>query len=219
MAADESGATLNINTLMPVHFTTGYAVAKPGGLVVDATEFTPQVLKNFAELHRGEVGYVGTWSHEGKVYLDLTTIIPERALAVKTAQKWNQLAIYGFAHGGELVETTLALKGPTGQKGRDQLAAMTTKHAPNLYRLTRQRNIYKPGSTLKAVVLPTCQARLERTAWRSRLRGISSIRRSTSRRRCLRIETISRADYSIRPANRPWRLPRSQLHRWVTHNH
>lgn len=73
----------------------GYAVAlRPFVTVTDAAD----------ALARGEVSYVGGWTDTvtGKHWLDAVVIIRDLQLALQTARKADQLAIWDFGAGAEI---------------------------------------------------------------------------------------------------------------------
>lgn len=106
----EGGATVSpLDPFAPAP-TTGYVVALAGAerviplasLTVDAV--TTYVIDNAAEIAHTPGVFVGAWVNEGQVYLDLSTVIEDKATALETGATNAQLAVF---HLDTLTEVTL----------------------------------------------------------------------------------------------------------------
>jgi flagellum-specific peptidoglycan hydrolase FlgJ len=124
------GATIDPHTLQPVELKDGFVVSRPGGMVVDQAKFTPALLERFAQEHADNGGLVGAWVDNGKVYLDVSDVVPDQETAMKMGAQSDQLAIYDVA-GGKAIDvpkaestqydryyhgTGSAFESPTGDK-------------------------------------------------------------------------------------------------------
>lgn len=104
--------------------TKGYMVAKGGtkGAILDADEFYdpvkgPEALGNFLKTYKKDLAgesYLGLWHNEadGKVYLDVSDNIMDRATAVSEGRKRDQISIWDVANFEE-IDT-----GGTGKLGK-----------------------------------------------------------------------------------------------------
>lgn len=50
----------------------------------------------------GGVPHLGAWVHEGKVILDVTVVVPDRAAGIELGRKMGQVAVYDLASGEEI---------------------------------------------------------------------------------------------------------------------
>lgn len=86
----------------------GYAVALKGHeLQLKAAQATPARVMSWIMEHVGaakEAGAtcVGTWEHEGVIYLDAVAVLDDETQAVEMAQDHQQLAIYCLHEGREI---------------------------------------------------------------------------------------------------------------------
>lgn len=100
ITAEQGGGTFYAGTLQPFTPEDGYAVGI-GGAAFPAEAFTAEVaawlLAAVAAEYRTQ--FVGTWLHEGKVYIDAVRyFLPdERVKAEVVAINAGQLAIFDFA--------------------------------------------------------------------------------------------------------------------------
>jgi hypothetical protein len=94
-----------------VHHTRGYYV---GGIVptsvvpvAGGTENLAESLARFANQHRRDIGavystYIGTWVHEGNVYIDASEWTPTREYAQNIGRERGELAIWDCRSGNEV---------------------------------------------------------------------------------------------------------------------
>ena len=92
--------------------TEGYMVAKPPSYskVVDETDFFDpitgrKILSSYMKEHKSDLAgtaYMGTWVHEGKVYLDVSENILDRAEAIRLGVERNQKAIWDVVNETEI---------------------------------------------------------------------------------------------------------------------
>lgn len=110
---------LSINMVSGVKPTTGFMVAKPPEFsrIVESADFFDKVkgrkiLSDYMKANKKDLAsgknFLGTWLNEGKVYLDVSENILDKATAVRLGQERNQLAIYDVAGNDEI---------PTGGTG------------------------------------------------------------------------------------------------------
>lgn len=89
--------------------TKGYMVAKPPsfGRVVSKEDFYDkdkgfQILRDYMRTHKEELAtgkhYLGTWEHEGKVYLDVSENIMDETEATSLGRERNQIEIWDVAN-------------------------------------------------------------------------------------------------------------------------
>jgi hypothetical protein len=71
----------------------------PLDLAVPIEEF---IRRNKALLVEDASLSIGTWDHEGKVYLDLSITVSDRETALQLGQRFGQLAIYDLSNGEEI---------------------------------------------------------------------------------------------------------------------
>lgn len=95
--------------------TSGYMVAKGGskGAILDADDFYdpvkgPKALGDFMKQYKRDLGsgksYLGLWHNkeDGKVYLDVSDNITDRAKAVSAGKRRNQISIWDVANFAEI---------------------------------------------------------------------------------------------------------------------
>lgn len=104
------GATVSIVTGVPTP-TSGYAVSLPGhervGRITDTHRNSIRLYVATRKTLLSRPGrYLGTWIDEGRLYLDVTEIYPERAVAEHYGAEREQLAIYDLAAGESLYAVT-----------------------------------------------------------------------------------------------------------------
>lgn len=99
IAIHEGGGTFSTTIGDFVVPDRGFAVSGGfPGLVLTYSEFEEATVADWiAELPTVE--YIGCWAHEGKIYIDVTDIIANRAYALALAKHRNELAVYDFATG------------------------------------------------------------------------------------------------------------------------
>lgn len=100
----DGGATVSLSgEPLPDH---GYLVSDDGGETVALQDFTEETLQDFTRRHAyqlsGAGAYLGTWVHEGTVYLDVTRHWFGRDVALTHAAQQNQLAIWDVANAEEI---------------------------------------------------------------------------------------------------------------------
>jgi hypothetical protein len=104
LANRANGYSVDVNGDVP---TDGFMV---GGLVpaeiIPETLITVDDIRSFIifhyfRLHNANT-YVGVWTHEGNVYIDLSRKITVREEAMRQARNRNEIAIYDVAHGEEI---------------------------------------------------------------------------------------------------------------------
>ena len=88
------GATINTYTGEPISQDSGYVVALPNAeLILTEDDNWLSGLKRYVrKLRRGE--YLGTWLHNGKLYLDSSIIVEDRKIAQRLAERYEQLAYF-----------------------------------------------------------------------------------------------------------------------------
>lgn len=90
--------------------TTGYVVALADrGFKLDKGEATDSFVlaiwawvKKVQRRASYESCFVGAWTHEGDLYLDVVKIFQDKALALELAERTGELAIYDLAAGAEI---------------------------------------------------------------------------------------------------------------------
>lgn len=97
------GATLAADGTSPV---TGYAVALPGCERVVTPDRLPAELVTYLQDHADDLSrpgaHLGTWAHDGSVYLDVTLVLSDLAPALNLARSSGQLAIFSLSDGREI---------------------------------------------------------------------------------------------------------------------
>lgn len=110
---ENGGASFNLVTgeLNP---TTGYMVAIQGHekIVPNVTseKQLQYIISDFIREHAiilasgisNEGNFIGTWLHEGNLYLDVSCNVSNKADAIKVAKEGNQLAIWDCANNCEI---------------------------------------------------------------------------------------------------------------------
>lgn len=110
---ENGGASFNLVTgeLNP---TTGYMVAIQGHekIVPNVTseKQLQYIISDFIREHAiilasgisNEGNYIGTWLHEGNLYLDVSCNVSNKADAIKVAKEGSQLAIWDCANNCEI---------------------------------------------------------------------------------------------------------------------
>jgi len=111
LTQDWGGLSINmVDGSLP---TGGYMVSKPPefGIIVDAGDFGdpvkgPKILSDYMKQHKKNLvtgkNYLGTWLHEGKVYLDVSENIQSRLEATRVGRKRNQIKIWDVANQEEI---------------------------------------------------------------------------------------------------------------------
>jgi hypothetical protein len=101
------GATVSVTTGQSPD--SGYAVSLPGFeySVQSWTKRSNEALVfAYVDKYRAKLAqpghYLGSWVHDGRLYLDITRVIPELAQAIKLGREGNQLAIYDIRNEREL---------------------------------------------------------------------------------------------------------------------
>lgn len=95
--AANGGGTFEAGTLLPFEPTDGYAVAIAS--VARLSVHTPAAqLVDTARRVAQEYGssFVGTWVHEGYVYVDPVQYVRDRERAIRIGREHGQQAIYSF---------------------------------------------------------------------------------------------------------------------------
>lgn len=117
---ESGGGTFDIVTLDAAALPSGYVVALEGrGEIIPADLSQPSRDAFYAYFwdaqqqaaaapSEWDTRYVGTWVHEGKIYLDIVEHYTDRAYAIGCGQVNNQIAIWDVANGCEI---------PTGGTG------------------------------------------------------------------------------------------------------
>lgn len=111
LAADtkkNGGATINMRTGQSLGGAPMYAISVPvaPGTVVNGYS-TPADLKAFTEKNAkwliDRTGYsLGTWYHEGKTYIDVSTTVPWRDYAITLGKEYDQMSIFDLANFEEI---------------------------------------------------------------------------------------------------------------------
>lgn len=137
---------LSVNMVDGSEPTKGYMVAMGGtkGAIMDADEFYdpvrgPEALGSFMKSNRelSEGSYLGLWHNQadGKVYLDVSENIMDRATAIDAGRKRDQISIWDVANFEE-IDT-----GGTGQLGKAVAGSETA--GPEVDDGSRDRRIRK----------------------------------------------------------------------------
>lgn len=101
-SARGEGITISIRGDKP---TSGfvYAPSKTTEFSVPAESFTRATLEEYVNKHYNELqksgNYIGLWPDEGKIYMDISRVVPDESQAVKGAIDSQQLAIYDIGTG------------------------------------------------------------------------------------------------------------------------
>lgn len=122
LAADtktNGGATINMRSGQSLGGVEMYAIALPvaPGMVVNGyptgADLKAFTMKN-AKWLLDRTGYaLGTWYHEGKTYIDVSTTIPWREYAVTLGKEYDQISIFDLANFEEI-----PTGGTSGKSGR-----------------------------------------------------------------------------------------------------
>jgi 2',3'-cyclic-nucleotide 2'-phosphodiesterase (5'-nucleotidase family) len=122
LAADtkkNGGATINMRSGQSLGGVEMYAIALPvaPGMVVNGyptgSDLKAFTMKN-AKWLLDRTGYaLGTWYHEGKTYIDVSTTIPWRDYAVTLGKEYDQISIFDLANFEEI-----PTGGTSGKSGR-----------------------------------------------------------------------------------------------------
>jgi hypothetical protein len=100
------GGTFDPKTLNE-YSGSGYGVGgvEPGTEMY-VEQFTPQSVQSFMREHEATLSqpgmHVGTWVEDGKVYLDISQVVPDMDDALKLAAQRGEKAIYSFASGDSI---------------------------------------------------------------------------------------------------------------------
>lgn len=125
---------LSVNMIDGSEPTSGFMVAKGGtkGAIVDADEFYdpvrgPEALGSFLKTYRDDLtggSYLGLWHNQadGKVYLDVSDNIMDRATAIREGRKRDQISIWDVTNFEE-IDT-----GGSGQLGKSASGDPTAGH-------------------------------------------------------------------------------------------
>ena len=88
------GATLTKDAEI-ASFNAGFMVSLPGFETISTLEdFNEKTFKAYCRIARKKKAYFGLWMDDGKIYLDVSIKINDKATARKIGKKNNQLAIY-----------------------------------------------------------------------------------------------------------------------------
>ena len=123
LAADtkkNGGATINMRSGQSLGGVEMYAIALPvaPGMVVNGyptgADLRTFTMKN-AKWLLDRTGYaLGTWYHEGKTYIDVSTTIPWRDYAITMGKEYDQISIFDLANFEEI--PTGGTSGKSGKK-------------------------------------------------------------------------------------------------------
>ena len=85
----------------------GVSIYPEFSVIVDSP-LTAETLKGFYAEHNWLLAEypelaVGTWVHEGKVYLDLSVVVPTKDHALCIAKRYSQVAIWDFKNNKEVL--------------------------------------------------------------------------------------------------------------------
>lgn len=102
---EEGGCTYNTHGGRPGPVTHGVACANPEHAqyerIVPLEEFNVAAVQRYLWEHtkrlKEEGVHLGTWLHEGNVYLDLTTVYRTLPAALQAARRTNQLAVFNLS--------------------------------------------------------------------------------------------------------------------------
>jgi hypothetical protein len=94
------GGTYFAHDLTPVPTESVWCVGLTGGEEFSADPeiglpLPQRIAWHLATIHGTE--FVGTWLHEGRIYLDPVALIPDRDNALALAREHDQIAIYNLA--------------------------------------------------------------------------------------------------------------------------
>lgn len=85
----------------PANITEGYMVAFKGGLIVDKNDpkYETKLRQAIVQLldlnvHLHNIGYIGFWENEGKMYIDLSVNILSVNMALTFGKQQDQIAIW-----------------------------------------------------------------------------------------------------------------------------
>lgn len=88
--------------------TTGYALAVPGFEQVTEPGFwdLADIVADYVRDNRSQLApfgrYLGTWEHDGRLYLDVVQVVTDRDDALALAESRGELAIYDLSAGVEI---------------------------------------------------------------------------------------------------------------------
>ena len=111
IAAATDGGTFDRLTGEPVAPSAGFAVAVPGGAVLDAATRWELVATTIRRLSRDSLApYIGTWTDRDdrdgechcRLYIDPVVIVPDRESALTFAAAIGELAVWDFATSSEV---------------------------------------------------------------------------------------------------------------------
>jgi hypothetical protein len=95
---------------IPASITEGYMVAFKGGVIVDKTDekYDLKVRQAICELldlntHLHNIGYIGFWENEGKLYIDLSVNILSVLMALTFGKQQDQIAIWDVLRSNSVV--------------------------------------------------------------------------------------------------------------------
>lgn len=97
------GGTLDMGTMKLADHSNGFYVGgETPTVTIPESEFSENTLTS-AVTDVAATGYVGTWTHEGMVYVDAVTYVKDSAEALKLARTRGELAVYDIAGNTELM--------------------------------------------------------------------------------------------------------------------
>ncbi len=103
------GDGITVNPEGETYSEGGYMVADPAyGQVLVVGPYVISDIVRWLHDIPGTVQYLGAWSHEGRLYLDVVDIIEDRDEAIRLGQERNQIAIWDAGNQVEI---------PTGGTG------------------------------------------------------------------------------------------------------
>lgn len=103
--ANREDGSVSVNGVAPKY---GYMVGGVSwSMVVHPEMVDSYTVSDFLSAHRAQLSwdgfYVGWWTHENKVYFDVSVNIVDRAAALKLASENGELAIYDLDENEEIM--------------------------------------------------------------------------------------------------------------------
>ena len=135
VAMMQGGLTINLTTNeIP---TNGFAVSIPNKeLQVSYKYFSPEVLQNFINTNVAALiksnTFLGIWTNEGKVYLDLSIITNNLEEAILLGIEWNQKCVFDLANLQEIFLPAPQTNGTAAQ--RKTYANMKSRELAQMYK-------------------------------------------------------------------------------------
>lgn len=100
---DAGGVTFYANTLQIVSHDSGFYVGgATATVVIPESEFDSETLSQAISDVSGRTRYIGTWVHDGSVYVDAVTYLRDAKQAIELGRERGELAVYDIAGGSEL---------------------------------------------------------------------------------------------------------------------